>query len=177
MECCTHASHDYVVDTYDKTKTYMFKYGVSCFTSLIDHGCIKEINNMQTILCIGCETGAYERIICKEMFGVDQPILSDIEPKHDVVEKLSCLEAIDKYPNVDALMFCFQSFLASGYDVSKFKGKYIIFIGELHETGHTNPDDLLDSIYECFNEYISVPLKCCCTYSYCYEQLCVFKRK
>lgn len=57
--------HEYAVDTYDRTKTYMFKYDRSCFTSLIDHGRVEDIDDIQTIVCIGCETGAYEKITCK----------------------------------------------------------------------------------------------------------------
>ncbi|AKU37526.1 ORF111R [Scale drop disease virus] len=160
---------------YDHTQHYKFKYSNSCLSNLLQSSF--KFDKIKSVLCIGVETGAYETVLCDKLLDVPNPILTDIDPKHESVEKLSCLDAIAKYGHcVDALMFCFPYFAASGYDISGFNGKYIVFVGEMQYGGHTNPDELLESIEEKFDLTECVQLDYTLTALYCLEQFCVFTR-
>ena len=58
-----------------------------------------------------------------------------------MVEALSCIDAIEKYVHADGLMFLYPCPGARGYEdaVRRFKGGYIILVGEIETEGHTNP--------------------------------------
>ncbi len=159
---------------YYAAEHYKFKYGNGCLSSLLAHGPVAC--DIRKILCIGCKTGIYERVLCAQLFGVYDPILTDIDPKATSVEQLSCTTALAQYTDVDAHMFCLPYFLATGYDICQYRGKYIIYVGELETDGHSNPDTLLQDIYASFDEEHCNAMARTRPVS-CYEHLCVFRRR
>ncbi|AZQ20780.1 hypothetical protein [Red seabream iridovirus] len=168
------SKHKVLSGKYYATEHYKFKYGNGCFSSLLAHG--RVACDIHRILCIGCETGIYERVLCAQLFGVYDPILTDINPKARSVKQLSCTQALAQHIDVDAVMFCLPYFLATGYDISQYRGKYIIYVGEMDVTGHSNPDTLLQDIYTAFDEEHRIAMARVRPVS-CYEHLCVFRRR
>lgn len=163
-----------------------FQYGTSCFSTLAEKAQQVTFPTIQSILSVGSGEGVVDFYIATVILGTGKVYLTDLEPPNNLVERLSCLDAIAKYGDVTALMFTFPSFLASGYQgvIEKFKGDYIVLIGEVFSLkngdivtlGHTDPDKLLDQILQRFEEVNRLDISPWCD-TLCLESMVVYRRK
>lgn len=161
------------------TKTPVrFTYGRRCLSDLINKARNITFPILHEVLSVGSGDGLTDYYIAHKIFGASLVHLTDIKPVNDLVEKLCCADAILRYKTATALMFTFPWCGADGYDdvIKNFRGDYIIFTGELCESGHTNPCDLLEQIAEDFVEHIRVNIACWEKTS-CKESLVLYKRK
>lgn len=156
-----------------------FAYGNSCFSDLIENTPKLTVPHMNEILALGSGDGLAECYIAFKVLGANIVHVTDIHPPHDRVEQLSCVEALKKYTEADALMFIYPFSFASGYDglLAKFKGRFIVMVGEIEYSGHTNPGDLLEQIDEDFEEVTHVDMRRCTPMYILHEKLIVYRRK
>lgn len=102
-----------------------------------DQTTIKDLAKMfdgKKILEIGSGAGLWARLLKDEGINIKATDNSEWKIKHRYtdVEKLSHIEALQKYPDSDVLMLCWPNHSSSMADESLtlFKGEYVIYIGE-----------------------------------------------
>lgn len=162
-----------------KEQPVRFSHGPSCFSDLIENMSKLTLPHMNEILSVGSGVALQESYLADKVLGAKIFHVTDIKPPHNLVEKLSCVEAIEKYNEADTLMFTYPCYADSGYEgvVRQFKGKYIIMVGEIEIDGHTNPGDLLEQILEDCEKVVHVDMRRC-TRSYgCHESLILYRKR
>lgn len=167
------------MDSILKETPLRFQYGNSCFTDLIENMSHLTVSGMNDILAVGSRFGLTECYIAHKVLGAKTVHITDIEPPHGMVEKLSCVDAVDKYTGADTLMFIYPCFHASGYEglIQTFKGQYIVLVGEMCVYGHTNPGDLLEQISDCFEKVAHVDMRRAKRSYGCHESLAIYSRR
>lgn len=167
------------VESVLKDTPLAFQYGNSCFSDLVDRLSRLELPRLQELVSVGSGVALLECYIAYKVFNTSTFHATDIAPPHGHVKRLSCLEAIHKYKGAQGLMFMYPCFLASGYEdvICNFKGTYIILIGEISHTGHTNPGNLLEQILIEFEPLVHVDMVRIRTSFGCHESLVLYKRK
>lgn len=163
-----------------------FQYGTSCFSDLVAKAQQCVFPSIPSILSVGSGEGFIDFYIASAILGAEIVHLTDLEPPNDLVERLSCLDAVAKYGNATALMFTFPCFYASGYErvIEAFKGNYVVLVGEIYDlytggiavNGHTDPGDLLEQIVRRFEEVVRFDINCYRT-TLCLESMVVYRRK
>lgn len=167
------------MDSLLKATPLRFQYGNSCFTDLIESMSQLTVPEMNEILAVGSGIGLTDCYIAYRVLGARTVHLTDTEPPHDMVETLSCLDAIEKYTGADTLMFIYPCFYAGGYEgvVRTFKGQYIVMVGEMCVYGHTNPGGLLEQISDDFDKVAHVDMRQArCSYG-CHESLAIYSKR
>ena len=161
-----------------KDTSLRFNHGSSCMSDLIKKISSQILPQLNKILAVGSGNGLTEAYIGYEVLKAKIVHITDIQPPHDMVEDLSYHESIDKYSEADTLMFIYPFVGASEYKgvIRKFKGDYIVLIGELATFGHTNPDELLKQISEDFEELLKVEMGTCTAFC-CAEHMFLYSRK
>lgn len=160
------------------TTPVMFTYGRRCFSDLINKARDVAFPTIHEVLSIGSGDGFTDYYIAHKLFNADVVHLTDIQPGNDLVEELSCADAIRRYKTAGALMFTYPWRADGGYCnvTNTYTGDYIIFTGELCVLGHTNPCDLLEQLAEDFVEHIRVDIASWERASHT-ESLVLYKRK
>ena len=167
-----------VVDNLLTDTIVSFNYGGGCLSDLITKISSQTFPLINEILAVGSGNGLTEAYIGYKILKAKIVHITDIKSPHDMVEELPGDEAIDKYTEADTLMFIYPYSFNSGYKeiILKFKGDYIVMIGEIDVTlGHTDPDELLEQIREEFKELIKVEWKC--EVFNCVEHMVIYSRK
>lgn len=167
------------MDSLLKATPLGFQYGNSCFTDLIESMSQLTVPKINEILSVGSGVGLTDCYIAYKVLGARTVHLTDIEPPHDMVETLSCVDAIEKYTGADTLMFVYPCFHADGYEgvIRTFKGQYIVLVGEMCVSGHTNPGGLLEQISDEFDKVAHVDMSqaigSCCSH----ESLAIYSKR
>lgn len=156
-----------------------FEYGNSCFSDLTERLSKLTLPVLHEILSVGSGVALLDCYIAFKVFNAEIFRATDISPCHRAVEHLSCAQAIARYGEAQALMFTYPSFLSGGYEhvISGFRGEYIILIGELECTGHTNPGELLEQITQDFDPLTHVDMVRVRPSHGCHECFVLYKRK
>lgn len=131
-----------------------FRYGGRCFSDLIVN-LEEDVRRprrtpmvINEVLCIGSGDGLADCYIASRIFKAKVIHLTNINPENDLVEKLSCVDAIERYKTADTIMFTYPDSSDEGYDdvISKFNGRNVIFTGSTWITGPNNPCELVEQI-------------------------------
>ena len=167
-----------VVGNILKGTSLRLDHGSSCLSDLITKMSLLTLPQINEILAVGSGTGLAEAYIGYTALKAKVVHITDIEPPHDMVEKLSCHESIDKYTQADALMFIYPFAGASGYegDIGKFKGDYIVMIGEVTTLGHPNRSKCMRQISLDFEERLKVKMGTCTAFC-CNKHMFLYSRK
>nr|WHA35507.1 hypothetical protein MSRaV_19R [Micropterus salmoides ranavirus]WHA35612.1 hypothetical protein SCRaV_19R [Siniperca chuatsi ranavirus] len=155
---------------------FRFNYGSSCLSDLLNRGLLVSVPR---IVAIGSGDGYVDAALAEKVLGARSVVLTDINPGSENVVEMSCSRVVETCGDA-ALLFCFPFFAAGGYTdcLKDYQGDTVVYVGEMCESGHTNPGNLLEQLRESFVPGVCVELK---KYprkypSTCVEHLVVFTR-
>lgn len=141
-----------------RTTPVRFEHGAGCLSSLITEAKGIRFPTIPEILSVESRSGVTDYYIAHKLFGAKVVHLTDVKPSNDLVEALSCRDAVLRYKGASGLMFTYPSVMSDEYEglIARFRGDYIIYTGDLRFTGHATPTELLKQITWCFTELIRV---------------------
>lgn len=141
-----------------RTTPVCFEHGAGCLSSLITEANGIRFPTIPEILSVESRSGVTDYYIAHKLFAAKVVHLTDVKPANDLVEALSCRDAVLRYKGASGLMFTYPSIMSDDYEglIAMFRGDYIIYTGDLRFTGHATPSELLRQITWCFTELIRV---------------------